>query len=219
MPNDFPLFDVLVIGIVVFSLLIGLMRGLVHELLSLLSWGGALVVSWFAYPYVAVWLHAWLPNIFLRQVVGGVLAFIVSVIAFGFASSALSKMVNVITRATDRALGGIFGLLRGYIIACLLFAFAFWIWEDRTPLAFLNEGKTRPFIAIGAKELVHLLASYENTPLVLRLRTITETGSNALELHQKLITPQTQESTVSPPEKGYKADERDQLNDLFEQQQ
>ncbi len=211
-------FDLIVLALVGFSLLIGLMRGFFHELLSLLSWGGALLVAWFSYPMLAEMLIEWLPNALLRDIAGGVIAFILAIIVLGILSKTLSKIANNLEiRSIDRALGGLFGIARGYVVACLLFAFAHWIWEDRAPPALLNEGKTRAMVAIGAREMTHLLASYQDTPLVQRLRQITETGSSAYELHEKLISPATEETSASAPEKGYPDTEREQLNDLFTQ--
>ena len=211
-------FDLIVIAIVGFSLLIGLMRGFFHELLSLLSWGGALLIAWFCHPILAELLIEWLPNALLRDIAGGVIAFILAIIVLGMLANALSKIVNNLEiRSIDRALGGLYGIARGYVVACLLFAFAHWIWEDRAPPAFLNEGKTHSMVALGAKEITHLLASYEETPLVQRLRQITETGSTAYELHQNLINPKTEEAKNSAPEKGYQDNEREEFNDLFTQ--
>ena len=211
-------FDLIILGIVGFSLLIGLMRGFLQELLSLMSWGGALLVAWFGYPMIAELLIDWIPNATLRDIAGGVIAFVSAMIILGLLSSALGKTINGLDiRSTDRALGGMFGIARGYVVACLLFAFAHWIWEDRAPPALLNEGKTRPLIATGAREIMHLLASYQETGLVQRLRQISETGSSAYELHQKLVNPAIEQNMESVPETGYQDQERKELDGLFTQ--
>lgn len=209
-------FDLIVLAIVGLSLLIGLLRGFFHELLSLLSWGGALLIAWFGYPTISDILAEWIPNALLRDIAGGVIAFIAAMIILGLLSNALNRTISELKiRSTDRALGGLFGVARGYIVACLLFAFAHWFWEESTPPELLQTGKTRPIIAIGAREVIHLLVSYEETPLVQRLRQITDAGSSAYELHQKMISPETEDSTAATPEKGYDDSERETLNDLF----
>lgn len=183
----------------------------------MLSWFGAAIIAWFAYPHVADLLIEWLPNALLRSIAGGVISFVVAIIALSFLASFLKALLTPLgALSIDRPLGGVFGLLRGYLITCILFSAAYWIWGDRSPPQFLQQGKTRPFIALGAHEVTLFLVSYENTPLIKRLQKIVETGSDAVTLHEKILLPETEKTSPKTGDTGYKKEDRNALDKLFE---
>lgn len=217
LPANLPWFDIIVLGILLFSLLLGLMRGFVEEVLTMFNWVGAALVAWFFYPQVAELLVEWLPNDLIRKIAGGILCFVGAIITLSFLSSFLKAMLSFMaTGSIDRALGGMFGLLRGYIVASLLFGAVYWIWDDRQPPALMREGKTRPFIAVGAREVMTFLADSEDAPLIIRLREIAESGSTALELHEKILSPETEKKPDISEESIYKDTQRQELDKLFE---
>ncbi len=122
--------DWILIGIVLLSLLVGLWRGLVFEVLSLVGW----VSAFFAAQWLAVFVASQLPLQGLsdpvRYAVGFVLTFLVCVMAAGLLASLSRKLISVVgLRPVDRLLGAAFGALRGLVI---LLAVAVVI--DLTPL-------------------------------------------------------------------------------------
>ena len=109
--------DWIFIAVLVVSMLIGARRGLVFEVLSLLCW----VVSFFVAQWFAQDLAAWLPMGesvgALRYAAGFAIVFIASVFALGFLTSLVKKLIDAIgLRPADRALGAIFGVLRGLVL-------------------------------------------------------------------------------------------------------
>ena len=103
------------------SVLLGLWRGLVYEVLSVLAWIAAFVLAqWFA-PAVAAWLpmDSWTEP--LRYAAGFVLVFIAAVFAGGLLAWMIKKLVEAVgLRPVDRALGGMFGLVRGTVLVLAL---------------------------------------------------------------------------------------------------
>lgn len=103
------------------SLLLGLWRGLVYEVLSVLSWIAAFILAqWFA-PAAAAWLpmDGWTEA--LRYAAGFVLVFIAALFAGGLLAWATKKLVEAVgLRPMDRALGGMFGLVRGTVLVLAL---------------------------------------------------------------------------------------------------
>ncbi len=115
--------DWLCIVVLVCSLVIGAWRGLVFELLSLTSW----VVAFFLAQWFAADAAALLPmkdtDPMLQHAVGFVLVFVVAIFACSFVAWLMKKLIDAIgLRPADRALGGLFGLLRGVLVLLVLAA-------------------------------------------------------------------------------------------------
>lgn len=109
--------DWILIGVLVASMLMGAWRGLVFEVLSLLGW----VVSFFVAQWFAQDVAAWLPMGesagALRYAAGFLIVFIAAVFSCGLLTSLAKKLIEVIgLRPADRALGAIFGVLRGVVL-------------------------------------------------------------------------------------------------------
>ncbi len=116
------LLDWICLGVLSLSLVVGLWRGLVFEVLSLLAWVLAFVVAqWFAAD-VARRLPMSGAAESLKFAAGFALVFIATAFAGGLVATLIKKLVAAVgLRVVDRALGGLFGVLRGMV---LLLAFA-----------------------------------------------------------------------------------------------
>ncbi len=111
------IFDYLVLFILACSMLIGIMRGLVKEVLSLLGWILALVV---ANAYGST-LAELLPEAIPGQVTRLIVAFVALFIGVRLLTMLLVMAFDSVIKATgltmaDRGLGGLFGLARGMVI-------------------------------------------------------------------------------------------------------
>ena len=121
--------DIIIIGLIAFSILVSLWRGFVSEALSLAGWVIAFWVASSFYPYLSGYLiqvnSIYLQNSeYLRNGVAAGGLFIVVLIICGVINALLSKIIDTtgILSTTDRILGGAFGALRGIlIVAAALF--------------------------------------------------------------------------------------------------
>ena len=117
-------------GILAASLLLGAWRGLVYEVLSVVSWIAAFVLAQVFAPDVARWLPMGQTSQPLKYAAAFLLVFIGVVFAGGLLAWGTKKLVEAVgLRPIDRALGAGFGLVRG---ALLLMAIA--IVVNMTPL-------------------------------------------------------------------------------------
>lgn len=109
--------DWIFVVVLVGSMLIGAWRGLVFEILSAIGWIVAfLAAQWFAAD-VAQWLPMGETSESLRYAAGFVVVFVGSVFACGFLAWGAKKLIEVIgLRPADRALGALFGLVRGVVL-------------------------------------------------------------------------------------------------------
>jgi membrane protein required for colicin V production len=109
--------DWILLGVLVFSMLLGAWRGLVYEVLSVLGWVVSFFVAqWFA-PDLATRLPVQSASDPVRYAAAFVLIFIAAVFAAGLLAFMVKKLVAAVGLApVDRVLGAAFGVLRGVIL-------------------------------------------------------------------------------------------------------
>lgn len=118
---DLATLDWIVLAVLLASAVLGLWRGLVYEVLSVLSWIVAFVLAqWFAAP-VGQWLPMESAAEPVRYAAGFLLVFIGALFAGGLLAWIIKKLVEAVgLRPVDRALGGLFGLVRGAVFVLVL---------------------------------------------------------------------------------------------------
>lgn len=113
--------DLVFLGIIAVSVVISLVRGFVREVISVLVWVGAVWVSLrYAQP-LSGYLTDYLASPTLRLIVAFVVLFVLTLIV----GAVISYFAGVLVgrtglTGTDRALGMVFGGLRGALIVALL---------------------------------------------------------------------------------------------------
>ena len=113
--------DWVVLAVLGASVLLGLWRGLVYEVLSVLNWVAAFVLAqWFAQP-VAQRMPFGHDGDSIRYAAGFAVVFIAALFAGGLLAWLVKKLVAAVGLApVDRALGGLFGLARGAVAVLVL---------------------------------------------------------------------------------------------------
>jgi len=109
--------DWVLLAVLVLSAAVGLWRGLVFEVLSLLGWVAAYIAAQALSSTVAPLLPVGVPDGPLNQGAAFALVFVLSLVIW----TLLSRLLRLIVHATplqliDRVLGGGFGLLRGVVL-------------------------------------------------------------------------------------------------------
>jgi membrane protein required for colicin V production len=110
-----------ILGILVLSMALSAWRGFIREALSLASWIAALVVA-VAFSDAAAGLlvdHVSVPSV--RLIIGFAVLFLITLLVGGLLSYLVSTLVDKTgLSGTDRAVGVIFGLVRGVGIVAVL---------------------------------------------------------------------------------------------------
>ena len=109
--------DWILLAVLGLSLLLGVWRGIVQEVLSLSGWVVAFYVSQLYAPLAAAWLPMEGSSQMLRYAAGFVVVFIAVLVATVLVSWVVKKLVSAVGLGLlDRLLGSIFGLMRGVVI-------------------------------------------------------------------------------------------------------
>jgi len=113
--------DWVVVAVLAASVLLGLWRGLVYEVLSVLNWLAAFLLAQWLAPRAAALMPLGHADESIRYAAGFVVVFIAALFAGGGLTWLTRKLVAAAGLApVDRALGGIFGLVRGALAVLAL---------------------------------------------------------------------------------------------------
>lgn len=118
-------FDYIVLAILGVSALLGMMRGLVKEVLSLLAFGVAVLAAVWWGGAVATAFTTYIGNPVLRAAAGYGAVFVIILLLVGLLNVTLAGLLQRtgLTPA-DHGLGAVFGLARGALIVFVLAALA-----------------------------------------------------------------------------------------------
>ena len=109
--------DWILLAVLGLSFLLGVWRGIVQELLSLVGWVAAFYVSQMYAPIAAAWLPMEGSSQMLRYAAGFVVVFVAVLVGTVLVSVLIKKLISAVGLGPlDRLLGSLFGLMRGVVI-------------------------------------------------------------------------------------------------------
>jgi len=115
------LLDWIAVTLIVVSMLFGLMRGLVFEVISLMGWVAAFIAAQWLASDVAAWLPFGEPQATWRYPLAFVLVFVGVAFGVGLVAALTRKLITVVgLRPVDRILGAAFGAARGAVALLVL---------------------------------------------------------------------------------------------------
>lgn len=113
--------DYALLTLLAVSVLVGILRGLVFELMSIVGWVLAWLVASHGGELIGDVLHIAQPGGVVRSVAGFVIGFAGTLLVCGIGARLLKLLISATPLTIpDRVLGGGFGLLRGGLLLLLL---------------------------------------------------------------------------------------------------
>jgi membrane protein required for colicin V production len=138
------LLDIILIGVMLISALLAMIRGFMREVLSIAAWVIAALVTLYSFSKLLPLAKTYFNNdiVAYAVVIGGVFLgtlLIVSVVTVRFSDMVLDSRVG----ALDRTMGFLFGLARGLVIVVVAFLFFAWLVPDRSQPEWIRSAKSR----------------------------------------------------------------------------
>jgi membrane protein required for colicin V production len=165
--------DFILIGVMLVSALLAMIRGFMREVLSIAAWIIAAVVTLLSYSRATSWAKAQFPSWPEYVVIAAVVGFIflatlliVSIITVRFSDMVLDSRVG----ALDRTLGFLFGLARGLLIIAVAYMFFDWLVPARSQPAWVTNAKSVVVLQATGKWLVSVSPDIEAWYLKYRQR-------------------------------------------------
>jgi membrane protein required for colicin V production len=150
--------DLGLVGVVLVSAILSLMRGFTREVLAIGSWAAAAVAAYYLHPMVVPYVKPYIAKdtIALAVSVGTVFLLtliVVSLITVRISDAILDSKVG----ALDRSLGFVFGAARGVLLCVVAFLFFNWLVPEKTQPQWVRDAKTRPFLQSTGDQLLAML--------------------------------------------------------------
>jgi membrane protein required for colicin V production len=114
-------FDYVVLGVMAISLLLGVTRGVISEILALVAWLAAFIAARMWAVPVGDLMLAEMSDPLWRQLAGFVVVFVAVLILFALLRWLVTLLLKVTgLRPLDRILGALFGVARGVLVVLVL---------------------------------------------------------------------------------------------------
>ena len=199
----FQVLDIILLGIMLISGLLALMRGFTREVLSLISWGLAAVAAYFAFQQKPLFdfVMPYVNNDKIAQAIIAVVAFLIVLIIVSVISVKISdSVVESSVGAFDRTLGFIYGIGRGLVLVAIAYMFYSWANPPEKHEDWIRNAQTLPVIQTVSGLIISLMPP-----------DIAETLSNA-------ALPGNLEAPANPDAGGVTNGQQQGLDNLIEGQ-
>ena len=217
--NNFNQIDILIIILTIISMIYGYSRGLIKEILSILSILLSVYISINVYPNISLFVKEYIDMAVLADSISFALMFLFlySLINI-FSNFIVSSITNTPIRILDKNFGILFGFFRALLIFSLLNTLLYWtLWKKNIP-EWLNNSKSMVLINYTSDKLIQILPNNS-------LKSIEQLFSISLdEGSKKFINKKKQLDKYNEPvinlkkdnnQKGYSESDNDSLDKLF----
>jgi membrane protein required for colicin V production len=161
--------DIVVIVVVLISAILAMVRGFVREVLSVASWVAAAAAAYLFYKPLVPLVQPYFSSKTVGVIVSAAAIFFVALIVASYVTMKISDFViDSRIGAIDRALGFVFGAVRGLLL--LVVAFSFFTWLVNPPPPWVTSAKTGPLLASLGEQLKAALPPDLEEAITKRLR-------------------------------------------------
>jgi len=193
--------DLAVLGIILVSAFLSMLRGFSREVLAIASWAAAAAAAYYFYPVVVPYLTPYIHKELIAVAVSAAVVFFVTLIVVSLFTVRLSDAIlDSKIGALDRSLGFAFGVARGFLLAVVAFAIFNWLVAERQQPQWVKTAKTRPILTETADKIVAMLPEDAAATVDAWIKSRAATlQPPAEEPSDETSAPATAEPTEPPP--------------------
>jgi membrane protein required for colicin V production len=164
------LLDGIVIGFVLVSAMLAMVRGFSREILSIASWVAAAAAAYFFYPVVLPYVVRYVDHDMVALAVAAAIVFFVALIVVTVITMKVADfIIDSKVGPLDRTLGFIYGAARGLLVLAVALLFFNWL-VGTNPPAWVTEAKSRPLLESIGTWLQGILPDDPENSILNRLR-------------------------------------------------
>ncbi|MGB0681795.1 MAG: CvpA family protein [Magnetovibrionaceae bacterium] len=217
--DNLPVVDIAIAVVLILSALLAFARGFVHEVLSMVGWVGAIFAAIYGFPYLKPYARDLIPVEIIADIAAGMVIFIAALIALSVLTKMVSSQVqDSALNALDRALGCLFGLVRGGVVVCFLYLLVEVVLPRDDQPVWLREAKAMPLVEQGAvllRALVPQDAANASEKAAEDARRRTDEALKAKRMIEGLIDP-APKAEPGAEQDGYAGSQRRGLDQLID---
>jgi membrane protein required for colicin V production len=165
------LLDVILIGVMLISAILAMIRGFMREVLSIAAWAIAALVTLYSYGKLLPYAKAYVNNDIIATVAVVAGTFLLTLLVVSVATVRFSDMVlDSRVGALDRTLGFLFGLARGLIIVVVAFLFFVWLVPSKTQPSWVANAKSKVVLQSTGDWLMSMLPDDPESTILKRFK-------------------------------------------------
>src|SRR5450631_2042665 len=198
--------DLVLLGVMLISGLLAMVRGFMREILSIAAWGAAALVTLYSFSKLLPTARNYFNNDTVATIVVVAGVFIGTLIVVSIVTVRISDMIlDSRIGALDRTLGFLFGLARGLLIVVVAVLFFSWLVPDKQRPDWVTTAKSRTVLQGTGDWLMSLLPDDPENTILKRFKK------------NKPDDEQTDTDPAAPASgDGYTKPARDSLKKLIE---
>ncbi|THD43348.1 MAG: CvpA family protein [Bradyrhizobium sp.] len=191
--------DLAVLGVIVISALLSLMRGFTREVLAIASWGAAAFAAYYFYPKVMPYASPYIHKEIVAEAVSAAAVFFVTLIIVSLFTVRLSDAIlDSKIGALDRSLGFLFGAARGFLLAVIAFSIFNWLVAEPQQPEWVKTAKTRPALLETADKIIAMLPEDAATTIEGWLKSKNAAAAPAEEPTDETLAPPAAVPAATP---------------------
>jgi membrane protein required for colicin V production len=146
------LFDAVVVGFTLVSAMLAMVRGFSREVLSIASWIAAALAAYLFYKSVLPFVQPYIDNEQIAIAASAGIVFLIALIVVTIITMKIADfIIDSRVGALDRALGFIYGAVRGIIVLAVALLFFNWLVGSNQP-EWIAGAKSKPLLeSVGTK--------------------------------------------------------------------
>ena len=217
--NNFNQIDILIIILTIISMIYGYSRGLIKEILSILSLLISVYISINVYPNISLFIKEYIEMAVLADSISFALMFLFlySLINI-FSNFIVSSITNTPIRILDKNFGILFGFFRALLIFSLLNILLYWtLWKKNIPV-WLNNSKSMILINYTSDKLIQILPGRSLKSIEQLFNISLDNGTKKFILKKKQLDKYNEpviNLKKDNNQKGYSESDNDSLDQLF----